>query len=168
MSGGDDIKECAPFDDDELLRMLPPEIQKQIEGADNPAERATIIVRAVQGISFKGPIPPAFMLKEYEEVLSGSAERILSMAERQSMHRQEIEKTVIKSKSISEILGVVFAGLIALAAIAGGLFLIYSGLSIEGFISILATLGSLVGVFIYGTKSERAERAAKREQRDTR
>lgn len=168
MSEGGEIKESAPFDDEELLRMLPPEIQKQIEGADDPAERATIIVRAVQGISFKGPIPPAFMLKEYEEVLPGSAERILSMAERQSAHRQEIEKTVIKSKSISEIAGVIFAGLIASAVIAGGLFLIYSGLSVEGFISILAALGSLVGVFVYGTRSERAEREAKRKQGDAR
>ncbi len=42
--------------------------------------------------ALSGPLPPPEMLAQYEEILPGAAERILSMAERQAEHRQKMER----------------------------------------------------------------------------
>lgn len=44
--------------------------------------------------TFLGPLPPPETLAQYEQVLPGSAERIMVMAENQAEHRQSLEETV--------------------------------------------------------------------------
>lgn len=46
-----------------------------------------------------GPLPPPDVFAGYEQVCPGAAERILSMAEQQAKHRQDLEKDRVK-KSI--------------------------------------------------------------------
>ena len=55
-------------------------------------EQVRQVVAEVIRSEFSGPIPPPNIIKGYEEVLPGSADRILAMAEKQSNHRQEMEK----------------------------------------------------------------------------
>ena len=45
--------------------------------------------------AYSGPLPPAEQIRAYEEVLPGSADRILGMAERQQAHRLELEKMTV-------------------------------------------------------------------------
>lgn len=106
------------------------------------------------------------MLREYEDVLPGAADRVFRMAEQQASHRQEIEKKVVESKSRAEILGVVFAGVIVLAVAIGGIFLIYTGHGIAGFSALITGLGGVAVTFVYGTRSERRERAEKRSEQN--
>ena len=40
---------------------------------------------------YSGPIPPPNALRLYEDILEGSANRIITMAENQSSHRQRME-----------------------------------------------------------------------------
>ena len=47
--------------------------------------------------AFSGPLPRPADLEFYEKIVPGAAERILTMAEKQGAHRQEIEKIVVKS-----------------------------------------------------------------------
>ena len=164
-SGSRTTREGEQHLDDNLIKMLPQELQEEISEAE-PEERIAIISRVISQIRYEGPLPPSFMLKEYEEILPGAADRILKMAEQQASHRQSIEKTVIDSKSKAEILGVIFAGLIGLSAIVGGFVLIYIGRSGEGIAAIITSLASLIGAYLYGTHSERAEREEKQKQRD--
>lgn len=49
--------------------------------------------------SVSGPIPSSREVAGYEKTLPGSANRIITMAENQSNHRQEIEKMIV-SKSL--------------------------------------------------------------------
>ena len=42
--------------------------------------------------SFSGPLPPPEILRKFDEVVPGAAERIIKMAEDQSIHRKELEK----------------------------------------------------------------------------
>ena len=67
-----------------------------------------------------GPLPPPEMLDGYERTLPGTAERILSMAEKQQDHRQMIEKAVIVGNLRDQRLGVVFAFLLGLTGIVCG------------------------------------------------
>lgn len=111
-----------------------------------------------------GPLPPPDILKKYDEVVPGAAERILKMAEAQATHRQSLEKKVITNDTRNSALGIVFAFLIALGFLVLAAFAIYfkqpwaasliSGLGLTG----------LVSVFIYGTSSRKKERESRSQE----
>lgn len=56
-------------------------------------ENARIAV--VEAAALSGPLPPPTMYGEYDNVLSGSAERILRMAEKEQDHRIEWENDAL-------------------------------------------------------------------------
>ncbi|MBI1739603.1 MAG: DUF2335 domain-containing protein [Acidobacteriales bacterium] len=60
-------------------------------------EAEAIFRTAVEVSRFSGPLPHPEDLAKYEQVLPGSADRIIRMAERQAEHRQNLEKTVVLS-----------------------------------------------------------------------
>lgn len=151
--------------DEDLAKLLPPDVKQDIENAD-PDDREMLLAAAVKHIQYEGPLPPGYMLREYEEVLPGAADRVFRMAEQQAEHRQCLEKQVVASKSRAELLGVIFAGAIVLVTVIGGIFLIHEGNGIAGFSTLVMGIGGIAGTFIYGTRSEKKERAEKREQRD--
>ena len=53
-----------------------------------PEEFRSDIVRVIKEVSYSGPIPSSYMLRDYEDVLKGSANRILCMAEDPRKDRQ--------------------------------------------------------------------------------
>lgn len=112
--------------------------------------------------TFSGPIPPPNALEDYEVILPGSADRILTMAENQSKHRIEIESSVINSKIKQSYIGMYLGFVLALFMCGTSTFLIYSGKSIGGLATLVTAIAGLVGAFIYGTNSNRKEREAKK------
>lgn len=123
-----------------------------------------VVVHQSSVQSFSGPIPHPDILRQFNEVVPGSAERIIKMAEDQSTHRKELERKVIDSdierSKWGQILGFVIAiaGLIVSAVVA-----IY-GSALAGGIIGVGTLASLVGVFMYGSKTRSKEREAKKSE----
>lgn len=107
---------------------------------------------------FSGPIPSPEVFAKYEAILPGAAERILTMAEEQQKHRMEIEKQVINSKISDSRLGIILGFILTIVIIAVSTGAILMGYSVIGFSSIIIAVGGLVGVFIYGTRSNRKER----------
>lgn len=71
---------------------------------DLPKEKRIAIERVIQlrviqrVSSFSGPIPHPEHFAKYEEVLSGAADRILAMAEKEQEVRHELEKKEAKLK----------------------------------------------------------------------
>jgi len=110
-------------------------------------------------IKYQAPLPPPAMLEHYERVLPGSADRILRMAEQQSAHRQDLEARKLRSDIRNESMGQILAFTLALVGLLGGLFLAYEGKSLAGLTTFITTLVSLLGLFIYGRKSQEKERA---------
>lgn len=110
---------------------------------------------------FAGPLPPPEMLEHYDNIISNGAERIMTMAEAQSQHRRELEKTVIDRDSRNSLLGVIFAFILCMATIIGGTYVIIAGHSWPGTILGSAGLVGLATVFIYGTNQRKREREAK-------
>ena len=107
--------------------------------------------------SFTGPVPPPKMLEQYNNVLPNAAERIVAMAERQSAHRQKLEEIVIKSSSRNELIGQIFALIIALFVVGGGIYLLVQGKDAAGLAAIITPLAVLTGVFVYGKHLQRKE-----------
>lgn len=50
----------------------------------------------VQAASFSGPLPPPALYEQYEEVLPGSAERIMAMTEREQEQRHTWDNRVVE------------------------------------------------------------------------
>ena len=115
----------------------------------------------IQERHISGPLPTPALLKEFDDVVPGCAERIIRMAEEQAKHRQLLEKTVIIGDSKRANQGLWVGGTIAFLFLAGAVFLIYNGHDWAGGVLASVDLVSIVGVFIYGTVSRRSERIQK-------
>lgn len=101
---------------------------------------------------YSGALPPPEMLKGFEAVLPGSAERILKMAELEQTHRHAEESLARKSFDRETLLGQCFAFGIVLSAIGGAVCAGINNAQVVG--SVLGTfgIGSIVAVFIFGRR----------------
>lgn len=120
-----------------------------------------MIKQTIETFDFDGPLPPPHILEWYEKISPGFAERIMTMAESEMIHRHEIEKKELDADILSnnkiiddyasEIrLGQVFAFIITLFLASIGTFVIVSGNPVSG--SILSSTGicGIVTTFILG------------------
>ena len=134
--------------------------KKVVQASQGGAERRVEINHS----EFSGPLPHPAILAKYDEIVPGSADRIIKMAENQSIHRRDMEKMVIKSDIINSKLGLVFGLIIGLAAF----YLSYklAELKLPWLAGIIGVgyVVSLVGTFIYGSQGRRRELKEKKEE----
>lgn len=84
------------------------------------------------------------------------------MAERQATHRQDLEKWALHSNNIREIIGQAFGLIVALTSILSGVYLILHDKSVAGLVSILGTVATLAGIFVYGKHIQKKELSQKK------
>ena len=123
------------------------------------------LLQQIQGLevsTHQGPLPPPELFEGYNNILPGAAGRILSMAEKQSSHRQDLELRVVKAGARDSLIGLIFGFILGFFTIGGGIFCIIKGQSTGGTIIGGAGLVSLVGVFVYGSRQRRKERESKK------
>jgi uncharacterized membrane protein len=115
---------------------------------------------SVKQTTFQGPLPPPEVLRQYDQLLPGAAERIISMWENQARHRQQLEKDVIASDIKDSKLGLTLGFIVAVVAVTAGMICILMGHTIGGSIVGGSAVPALVGVFVYGSRQRRNEREA--------
>ena len=112
---------------------------------------------------FQGPLPPPEILKAYDIVLPGLAERVICAWEKQTDHRIFLEKTVIMGDDKRANWGLICATIIAitviLASVAIAIF--NKEQTLTAFAVIIADLAALAGIFVYGSRNRRIEREKK-------
>jgi uncharacterized membrane protein len=94
------------------------------------------------------PFPPPNWLAAYNDVLPNGADRVVSLTERQAAHRQWLERW-----------GLIFAFVIVLVVLGGGIGLLAAGKSVGGLVALIAGVGSLAGLFIYRERRQRTQEA---------
>lgn len=99
--------------------------------------------------AFSGPLPHPDHLERYEKIISGGAERIFKMAENQADHRMSIEKLVVGADVRRSDFGLLFGFIIALVVTGSGTYITLQDKSIGGYITMIAPLASIIGLFIY-------------------
>lgn len=116
---------------------------------------------------FKGPIPHPDALAEYDRILPGLADRIMTMAEAESLHRREHEAKQLTGQIEDKHAerkerrrGQVFGLVIALGVLVSATSLAVYGYELAGSILGAAGMTGVVSVFVYG------RRAGKVEERD--
>jgi len=122
----------------------------------------------VAGSSFSGPIPPPEIIRGYDEVVPGAADRIISMAEKQSEHRQRMEEIMIRAESRDGLLGICFAfalglGCIIVAAIVVILVPKSAG-AIFGSLLGITGIGTIIATFITGTHANSGDKSEKKDR----
>lgn len=128
-----------------LVQLVPKDKKKE----------ATELVGIVQAriMSYEGPIPPPEQFGQYENILPGSADRILTMAENEQKHRIEIENKAIHSNTSfnrrGQLLG--FFALILMLGLA--VFFAFQGMQVWAGTVGTVTVVTIVGLFITGKVS---------------
>jgi len=108
--------------------------------------------------TFSGPLPHPEILEYYNRVAPDAANRILSLVEKQSSHRQELELKVIESDIFNSKCGLFCGLIIGLTSVIGGVLCVLQGHDTGGSIIGGVGLTSLVSVFVYGSRERRKER----------
>jgi len=144
-----------------------PEVVEEIqqilgESYDGDPETVRYISRIVAAY-YRGPLPPPSMLRGYEDVLPGSADRILALLEKQSAHRQELESKTIAANIRSRYIGQGFAFVLCFIVIVGGLWAIFLGQSLVGFAAILLAVAGVAATFLGTRRQQQQELEEKRQ-----
>lgn len=126
-------------------------------------EMPAVTVQTTTTTMHQGPLPSPEVLKQYDQVQPGLAERIVRLAERplemaaeQQRHRIAMETRVIRSDIRRSWGGLIVGAVIVFSVLSIGVWCIASGRPAYGFAAILTSLASLVGVFVH-TSQQRAE-----------
>lgn len=146
---------------DEIL--IPEELKPILADPDIPKDKKAKIIRAALGISirkassFSGPIPPPELLKGYNEVVKDGAERIVTMAEKQSNHRMKLEDHAIREELKQSRLGQVFGFVLGIVGLLlAAILAILDHETIAGIFGTTTILG-LVTVFVLGKKAQKKD-----------
>ncbi len=137
--------ESLPEDFKQIILKLPEEDREKAVGTI-----VTKFLSITTQTSFSGPLPHPQILKGYENVLAGSADRILKMAEKQSQHRQDLEKEIIPAQVKQSKRGQEFGLGIGVLGLLLGFALSILGHTVEAGILFTTTIIGLVSVFVIG------------------
>jgi uncharacterized membrane protein len=137
------------------------------EGLSEQPNQSEMLIRA-ERVEFSGPLPSPGIIREYESILPGSADRIFALAESEATHRRGLETRSLEAaiddqtafrikESRGQWCGIVVAvlGLSLSAAIAvwgndTGAYVVSSVLG-------GGTLVGLVTIFVIGRRSRAAD-----------
>ncbi|MCF8111204.1 MAG: DUF2335 domain-containing protein [Desulfobacteraceae bacterium] len=136
-------------------RSNPPSKNKNQPQADQQQQnQQQQLIKAEQ---FSGPVPHPEILRQYDEILPGAAERILSMAESESEHQKDMDKTAIHLKSQENKRGQIFALITVILAFSTATACAYLGATTPAGIIGGTTVVGLVAVFITGRSKNSQE-----------
>lgn len=131
--------EKLPEDQEESVNELIQEDNELIESVSSSNLREPDkkqVIRLIKQEVFTGPLPPPQYLKMYNEIIPGSGERILSMAEKEMSHRHDVDDKCINSEFKLRSHAQYFTFFICLIIAVLGAYLCITGHNAQGFISI--------------------------------
>ncbi len=122
----------------------------QGSGSATPRAETRVTTKAE---AYQGPIPSPEMLRRYEEILPGAAERILRMAEDQAAHRRRIEAVVIPGNAANERRGQFMAFVLAVLFGTLSFILVLEGHDAAGGILGTTAVLGLTSSFLAGRRA---------------
>lgn len=96
-----------------------------------------------------GPLPDPEDLAHYDRVLPGAADRIVSMAERQAGHRQQLEQIAVRADLRLATMGMVLGYIAFVTAMGFATYLLINDKPIEGLVSLVVAIGAAFGPKLY-------------------
>lgn len=128
-------------------------VEAQLEEiADHlPPEQREMLIEVMEASSsHRGPLPTPAMLREYEAILPGLAERIVRLPEREQEHRHQTMETILRRDARLRDRGQVFGMLALVIVLAFCAYLASIGAAkIAGAVAIALVI-AVVGIFVTG------------------
>lgn len=110
---------------------------------------------------YSSPLPPPEALAKYEQLQPGLVQKIIELTETQGNHRRELEAKHLEAqikhqerRDCEAKLGQVFAFLIAILGIGGGIYIALQGYQAAGSIISALGLSGIVTPFIIGRQEK--------------
>lgn len=147
------IRENAP----DILNAIPPKNRPRLSQVTVGHYQQQVSVRS-------GPLPDPAELAAYNQIIPNGADRIMKMAEDQSVHRMSLERTVVQSQQKQSFCGQIFGLVVGLSGLGLATFAAVHGQPWFGSVIGGTTLVSLVSVFLYSRREQKAELSKKRQQ----
>ena len=98
---------------------------------------------------YSGPLPHPETVAKYDQIVPGAAERIITMAEKEMVHRHDTENAMTKNAIRTTYLGITFAFLSVLVLSGSVLYALYKGFdTVAGSIAV-GSIAAVAGVFIF-------------------
>lgn len=132
---------------------MQPEKEKQgsLEKVEStPIEKTRHLVSVEH---YEGLLPHPKLMREWDDLIPGSAKSIFTRFENQSDHRIEIEKSVVRAQNFKLYVGPIFALIISLVAIGAGLWIALVVQPYAGSFLSLAGLATLIAPFLVGERT---------------
>jgi len=105
---------------------------------------------AVRRVEFSGPLPSPEVLREYDLIAPGAADRIIKMAESYAAHEQSMERAALHAKVREKRLGQLLGFVLAVAALSTSVMVARLGYPWVSGVLGGSTIVSLVAVFVLG------------------
>jgi uncharacterized membrane protein len=150
--GSDGTNQSDPVDPaNEIIKRLTPALRPEKVG-----EAKRVIATVMQKLHV-GPLPPPEDLAHYDAVCPGAAERIISMAEGNQSHRQQMERDHLRLEYNLQSRGqwLAISALISMLLLVG--FTFYIGQPIAASVLGAGTIVAVVGMFLKRDRPEREE-----------
>lgn len=112
------------------------------------------IVHQYQAVEFKGPLPHPEILKGYDIIVPGAAERILAMAEKEQAHRIESDKYIIEEQMTQFKRGQMMGFILCLILIVVAIVFAFLGHVVLATIILSGTIVSLAVIFVLRQKPD--------------
>ena len=96
---------------------------------------------------WSGPLPAPESLAKYDNIIPGSAERILVMAEKEQNHRHQTENKTAKRQYVLVIVSVIFAFVCVIALVGLVFYAIYKGSDNSALAAIITAIAAVAGIF---------------------
>lgn len=125
-----------------------------------PADRRDQLVEVVQrvAVSYQGPLPPAGIMSGWEKLVPGTAKRFFEEFFAMGKHGRECEAKLVGHSIWTARLGQIFAFILGLGGLAGGVALCAYGNNIGGLGIAGASLTALVTAFLKGVNGHSEEK----------
>ncbi|HAF2502209.1 TPA: DUF2335 domain-containing protein [Salmonella enterica] len=107
--------------------------------------------------SFSGPLPPPDVIRGYDQILPGGAERIFSMAEKEQAHRHKMDSTAVNGAIRKDKRGQWMGFSIAITILAIASVFAWRGNTAFAGALIAIDLIGFVSVFVLGRRASKSD-----------
>lgn len=146
--------------EDRLQQALASALPPGLLPPDQRGKVISIIEQVVEEEVFSGPAPHPRMLAEYDLALPGSANRVLTIAEKEQSHRHWWEKVALVAEIGLNYLGQILGFLVSLALMYGAFKSAEINQPVVACAFLAASAVGMVSVFVTGRRPKMAEKGA--------
>lgn len=122
------------------------QLEPQLEPQARIRVRQSLVRIAHEVAEFSGPLPPPSYLRDYETIVVGAADRIITMAENEQKHRHRWELSALRNTTV----GLWFGFAIAIGLVGGGIYSVSIGQPYVAGIFLAASAVGMVPALIRG------------------